>query len=111
MITYKLKTPITVGDIKNQIVVDELAVKSISLTFMAKEPVISIVFLHPASDWQHNVCYAHWNTGGTPGEPSGKEKITAASDLVWNELSNELKKVIDTLVQLMIKHGDVPPCS
>ena len=104
MITYKLKKPMTVGDMKNQIMVDELVVKSLSISFLAKEPVVSVVFLHPASGWQHNVCYGAWNTA-----EEVKDQVHEASDIVWTQVDAELKKVIDALVQLMIAHGHVPP--
>src|SRR5689334_14351645 len=54
---YTLTTPVTIGDLANLITVDELELKSISLTFDPLQPVLSIVLVHPTSGWQHVVTY------------------------------------------------------
>ena len=111
MITYKLKTPMTIGDLKNQIVVDELVIVSCSMTFRREEPVISMVFLHPQSGWTHNVCYAHWNNGGAGGKATvnvdEQKKLADAGDKLWSHEA-DLKKILDELVQLMVVNGDLP---
>lgn len=54
---FKLATPITVGDLTNSVIVDELEVESLSVAFDPQVPVLSVVLLHRTSGWQHNVVY------------------------------------------------------
>lgn len=55
--TFKLTQPITIGDITNSIVVDQLDLHSISLAFDPQAPVLSAVLEHKASGWKHVVTY------------------------------------------------------
>lgn len=54
---YKLSPPMFVGDLANRIEIDELEIKSMSMTFDPQDPVLSIVFLHKPTGWQHNIVY------------------------------------------------------
>lgn len=54
---YKLDTPITVGDFDNQIIVDQLELRSMSMVMDAANPTLSIVLIHVASGWSHNIVY------------------------------------------------------
>ena len=108
MITYKLKTPMTIGTLKNQIVVDELVIVSCSMTFHRDEPVVSMVFLHPGSGWKHNVCYAAWNGKSATPDKDEQQKVVDASAKLWAHEA-ELRTVMDEIVQLMVANGDLPP--
>lgn len=54
---YKLDIPITVGDFENQIVVDQLELRSMSMVLDGANPVLSIVLIHVVSGWSHNIVY------------------------------------------------------
>lgn len=54
---YKLRVPVTIGDLLNPITIDEFEFHSISLTFDPERPVLSMVLEHKASGWKHAVTY------------------------------------------------------
>ena len=54
---YVLAKPISMGDLANSFVVDELELRSLSLTFDPENPVLSAVLEHKATGWQHVVTY------------------------------------------------------
>ncbi len=54
---YKLKNPATIGDLANPVLIEELELFSMSMTFDPEEPVLSVVLIHRTSGWKHVVTY------------------------------------------------------
>jgi hypothetical protein len=54
---YKFAQPVRVGDLNSAILVDELEFKTMSLSFDPQDPVVSVVLVHKATGWTHNVIY------------------------------------------------------
>lgn len=95
---YKLHQTMRVGDFTNWVDVDEMEVKSVSVTFDPQRPVLSVVLIHQASGWQHNVVYTD-STAVEFWARTMEQQLDAVCRALVEKLARDAKLPAGTLVE------------
>jgi hypothetical protein len=91
MATFTLNTPVTVGDMSHQIVVDKVDLVSVSINFTLNPPIVSCILLHVASGWSYPVTF------------TGAEAVSALT-----AIRNAIPGFDNTILTLLAGSGKLP---
>ncbi len=92
-------TPVSIGDLDNQLLIEKLKVVSISFNRQASHEaagtvVLSVVLEHPTSQWTHNVVY------------KGAEALTLAR--LMNTADFSTKSLHTRILEKLVADGKIP---